>query len=391
MKLEQMKVILGLVLGAALVAGAAGAAFTASNLNLVLSSQNPYPVEPGEVVNVEVELQNSGLSDATNIILEIEPKAPFSLMEGEKRVVKSSLISGSGSVKKTFKLKVNKTAESGEYDLDFRYYGEGETAITVRKSVTIRVQGKPHLVIRKITTDPETIEPGKDFELAVLIENVGTGKLYYMEGNLNSSSSYILPVLSGGSYYIGEMGPGEVSEATFRMSVDTGAGYTTYPCSLVLSYTDETNTKGSETFSLGLPVRGMPVIEVLSAEIDDSRYKVDIENIGTAIAKALKITLVQNGEVRDVSVTNELKPSKHKTLRFSGFDYGNAVINMTFLDESNSPYVVETPVSITQSGRSSSGEDGGSGAYSGIIPFLVIIVVLETYYIWRIRKRKNRP
>ncbi|MBN2042452.1 MAG: COG1361 S-layer family protein [Candidatus Aenigmarchaeota archaeon] len=382
------RIAIGLMLGLALVLVGVSAATTVTDLDLVLSSQNPNPVEPGEVVNVEVELQNNGLNDANNIVLEIEPNAPFSLVEGEEQKITYNKISGSSSIKKTFKLLVTSTANSGDYTLDFRYYNQGETAITVRQSVVIHVQGRPNLVIRKITTDPENIEPGKEFELNVMLENVGTGKLFDMQAILNSSSAYILPVLSGGLNFIGDMEPEELKEAKFTMSVDTGAEYKTYSGSLILSYNNEANTMGTKTFALGLAVKGMPIIEILSAKVDGSNYKVDIENIGTSDAKALKVSFVQNGEVRDVSVTNELKPSKAKTLRFSGFEYGQAIINISYLDESNSPHVIETPVVIKQSSAISE-ESGGAGAYSGLIPVLLVIVVLESFYIWRMKRKKK--
>ncbi len=382
------KIAIGLILGLALVLANVSAATTVTDLDLILSSQNPYPVEPGEVVSVQVALQNSGLKDADNIVLEIEPKAPFSLVEGEQQKVTYNKIAGSSSIKRTFKLEVSNTAKSGDYTLDFRYYNQGETAVTVKQSVIVHVQGRPNLVIRKITTDPEVIEPGKEFELTAMLENVGTGKLFDMQGILNSSSAYVLPVLSGGLHFIGDMEPGELKEATFKMSVDTSAEYKTYSGSLILSYNDEASTIGTKVFALGLPVKGVPIIEILSAKVDGSNYKVDIENIGTSDAKALKISFVQNGEIRDVSVTNELKPSKAKTLRFSGFEYGQAIINISYLDESNAPHVIETPVTIKQPNLGSE-ETGGTGAYSSLIPILLVIVVLESFYIWRIKKKKK--
>ncbi len=378
--------LIGLVFGMMLIAGQASAqGIAAANLDLVLSSQSPYPVEPGATVDVEVALQNSGLDNAQNVVLVIEPKEPFSLKEGETESKNFNLVGASSSVKASYQLHVSKTAVSGDYDLNFRYYTKGHSDVSFVKSISVTVQGTPKFVLRKVETEPSRIEPGESFQLKALIENVGTGGTYYLQAMANASSTYILPVLSGGMDYLGDLGPGEIKEAVFEMSVDSSAEYKTYSGTLSLSYRDDTNTMGSTDFTLGFPVIGIPVIEVLSTQIDNGDFKVDIENIGSGTAKALKTSFIQDNELKDVSVTNELKPSKHKTLRFAGYRYGQALINISYLDEINEFHVVETPVTIKQ--KTSAQEESGSGQYDALIPILAVIVVLETYYIWRVRKR----
>jgi len=359
----------------------------APSLNVVLSLQNPYPVEPGDIVTIEVELQNAGLSEATNIILEIEPTDPFTLVSGEKEIKTFTKIEASDSVKTTYKLYVSKSAVSDDYEVDFRFYSMSDPSVTVVQSVSVTVQGSPKLILSSINTDPEDIEPGDTARFEVDIRNVGTGGVHYMEATFNSSSAYIVPMLAGGSYYMGELGPGLSEKALFDISIDNEAEYGTYSAVLTLNYRDDTNTLQTTTFSVGVPIKGQPVIEVLSAKVDNSDLKVDIENIGTGNAKALKISLVQGGEVKDSAIANELKPTKHKTLRFRGFSYGEAAINITYLDESNHEFTNEIPISIKQSVYAEEQAEGGVSPT--ITAILIVIVVLETFYVWRIRKRKK--
>ncbi|NIO21925.1 MAG: hypothetical protein GTN76_14640 [Candidatus Aenigmarchaeota archaeon] len=376
----------GIILSLFIFMNMAGAAITPS-LSIVLSSQTPYPVEPGGIVTIEVELQNTGLSEASNIVLKIEPADPFTLVSGEKETKTFTKIEASDSVKTTYKLYVDKEAVSNDYEVDFRFYSVGDPSVTVVQSVLVAVQGSPKLVLGSITSQPEEIEPGDTIRLEVDLRNVGTGGVHYMEAVLNSSSAYIVPVLAGGSYYMGELDAGSSKKALFDISIDNEAEYGTYSATLKLTYRDDTNTLQTTTFSLGIPIKGKPVIEVLSAKIDNSDLKVDIENIGTGNAKALKISLVQGGEVKDSAIANELKPTKHKTLRFKGFVYGEAAINITYLDESNHEFTNEIPISIKQSVYA---EDQGQGGVSPTITaILIVIVVLETFYVWRIRKKKK--
>lgn len=368
------------------IIGLVQAAITPS-IGIVLSSQNPYPVEPGGIVTIEIELQNTGLGEADDIVVKIEPKDPFTLIPGEKEIKTFSRIEATKSVKTTYRLYVSKSAVSSDYEVDFRYYTKGDPSVAVVKSVSVSVQGSPKLVLGSINSEPDKIEPGNTARLEVEVKNVGTGGAHYMEAILNSSSAYIVPVLAGGSYYVGDLDPGSSKKALFDISIDNDAEYGTYPATLILAYMDDTNTPQTTTFGIGIPIRGNPIVEVLSAKVDNSDLKVDIENIGTGNAKALKISLLQGGEMKDSAIASELKPSRHKTLRFKGFNYGGAVINITYLDDANHEYTNEVPISIKQSIYAE--EEGQGGMSPTITAILIVIVVLETFYLWRIRKRKK--
>jgi hypothetical protein len=279
--------------------------------------------------------------------------------------------------------------------MEFRNYKPGVETTAVVKKLPVTVQGTPKIVITGMDTVPEEIEPGKEAEIDVHIRNEGTGTAHksvlsmVAEADSETGESLIVPVLSGGIYYLGDFAPDEEATARFKFRVDNEAEYRSYLSTLTVSYNDEAGTSQQSTFSIGLPVMGNPVIEVLSAKLDNGAYKVDIENIGTADAKALKIALVQNGEVVDSSVANELKPNKHKTIRFQGFGYGNAAINISYLDEKNDFFSQELPVTITRSAyaEEQSGEGGVSSSFAVV---LVVVIVLESYYVWRIRKRLKK-
>jgi hypothetical protein len=252
----------------------------------------------------------------------------------------------------------------------------------------IHVQGNPKFVIENIATDPADIEPGNAVTITASIKNVGTGSASSMEAILASNTTFIVPVLSGGLHYLGTINAGETKDAKFQMSIDNAAEYKTYPNVLILNYNDESGTPVADSFYVGIPIRGKPLIDILSAKIDGSDFKVDIENIGTANAKALKILLVQGGKTADSAIANELRPSKSKTVRFAGFEYGQATVNISYLDESNQFFSAEYPVSITQSSASSN--QGGEAGLSPLVPVLIVVVILETYYLWRIRKRLKK-
>ncbi|UCD02957.1 MAG: hypothetical protein JSV63_04210, partial [Candidatus Aenigmatarchaeota archaeon] len=104
-------------------------------------------------------------------------------------------------------------------------------------------------------------------------------------------------------------------------------------------------------------------------------------------AKALKIEFIQNGEVIDSSVASELKPTRHKTLRFSGFTLGEATIRISYLDESNEEFTSDNLVTVK---RTTYDTDGSATDLSSVVGILLLLVIVEGYYIWRLRKRLKR-
>jgi len=381
------KSLLVFVVLSLLVVFSNGAFALTEDMSIVLTTQSPYPVEPGQVVSIEVSLQNNGYGEAQNIILEIMPKSPFTLLPGEEKIKTFSRIPARDHVTASYKLYVDKNAISNNYEIEFSSYQTGSDVQKTDK-ILVQVQGRPKFVVERIETYPANIEPGDTVTLNATIKNVGTGSASSMETVLVSNTTYIVPVLSGGLYYLGTINAGETKEASFQMSIDNAAEYTTYPSVVILSYNDESGTPASDSFYIGIPVRGKPIIDILSAKIDGSDFKVDIENIGTANAKALKILLVQGGKTTDSAIANELRPTKSKTIRFTSFDYGQATVNISYLDESNQFFSAEYPVNIIQASAASN--QSGENGLSPLLPVLIVVVVLESYYVWRLRKKSKK-
>lgn len=361
-------------------------------VDLVLNTQTPYPVEPGEILNLEVALQNEG-SSSDALTLMIVPTDPFTLLPGEEATKAFSSVPSFGSVTHSYQMKVSDDAISATYDMEFRYYPTGQSGSFVQKTIQILVQGTPKIIIEEITTVPEVIEPGHEVEFIIKIKNVGSGEATQIELDLEAEAdseteeSLIVPVLSGGSFYIDSLMPDEEKIAVFKLDVDNDAEYKSYPASLEINYQDEGGNDVTATRTVGIPVRGSPIIKILSAKVDGGDFKVDIENIGTGDAKALKIEFIQDGEVKDSSVASELKPTRHKTLRFSGFRYGEATIKISYLDVSNEVFEEDNTVTVKQATTT---QEGSSNDFSIASAVLFILVLAEGYYIWRLRKKLKR-
>ena len=89
-----------------------------SVLDIVLTNQNPYPAEPGKNLDVEIEIQNIGNTDAVGRAVEIMAEEPFTLLPGEQKVKSFDRIGAVGSVKTSYRLYVNDSTMSLYYTIN---------------------------------------------------------------------------------------------------------------------------------------------------------------------------------------------------------------------------------------------------------------------------------
>ncbi len=355
-------------------------------LNVLLTKQTPYPAEPGKNVNVEIEVQNTGLGDANNIVVEIAPTDPFKLLPGTEKTSTYSKISASGSVKVSYDLKVNDNTVSNQYELEFRIYYVSNPNSYLSKKVVVNVQGRPDFIIDSTWTTPQNIEPGGIVDVFAKVKNVGTGTANGVKATFASTSGMLIPVLSKGSAYLGDMAPDGDSIADIQLSVDSTAGQQTYPATLTLDYQDETGASVQKSFSLGIPVNGVINIEVVNiqANFDRDVIQIDIANKGTADANSLEGTLLVNNQTVGVDYTSQLKATKKTTLEFPLTTEGNGVLVLTYTSTNLQDFHEEKPVYLRFENPNQS-----NPASTLVIVFIVAAVA---YFIWRrfFRKKKKK-
>ncbi|RLJ09975.1 MAG: hypothetical protein DRP15_01700 [Candidatus Aenigmatarchaeota archaeon] len=354
-----------------------------SDISIILASQNPYPVEPGETVDIEIQVQNNGYRSAENVFVVIDVSDPFVLVAGEDTVKSFNSISPMGSVTATYKLRVKDNTVSGDYDLKFKIYMGSMTGVYKTETVTISVRGEPRLILTGIDTIPANIEPGRTIQILPKIKNIGTGAAKNVQFILTSDTDVIVPVLSGGTAYIGDMLPGEEKSFELVVNIDTSAEYKTYQATLQAVYKDESNTDREESFIIGIPVTGKVLIELINTEIDLERnlVKFEIANVGTADAKSIESTLVIGNKTVGVDYVSQLKASKKTTLSFPLVERGSGELTIEYIGPGlERASVTKTVVISYQSGK-------GSDITAVIV---VIVAVVCVYILWKKFGKKRK-
>ena len=373
-----MKKIL-LTLLAFLVLSYPALAVEAPVLTIILTTQSPYPVEPGQNVNIEIEIQNSGNIQARNQVVEIVPKAPFTLLPGEDAEKMFSIISAADSVKTSYNLHVDNDAITNQYELGFNIYDAGRSNVYATQKVLISVQGEPELILQDAKISDGV--PGGLTNLSVEIMNIGTGTARHLKLNFSSTEN-IVPLLSKGLIYLGDIGPGGVAKADILLSISSEAEHKTYISTLAANYLDENNEAQSKSFSVGVPVKGSVLLDVIKVEPDYNRERlnIDIANKGTTEAKSLEATLIVDGKVIDIDYTSSLKANKKVTFTFPLVMKGTGTLKVDYIG----PGLEENSITESISLNFQPPSQDNTALYA----FLVIVIVIVVYYLRKKGKLK---
>jgi hypothetical protein len=290
-------------------------------------------------------------------------------------------------VKETYDLFVATGAVSSSYNLDFNIYKSSDPSTYSTESVSVSVQGSPKLVIESVKTTPDDIEPGGSVTLDFKIKNIGSGTARQAQAKLESSSTYLVPVLSGGLVYIGDIMPGETKDAMMELSIDSLAEYKTYTTTLNLQYKDESNSPASDTFDIGIPVTGSIRLEIINIEPNYERQLLDIEvaNKGTTDAKSLEVKLFVKNETIGIDYLSILKSTKKTTFSFPLVLKGQGELVINYVGPGLEQNQVSKEVTLNFE------PPGANGTANIMVGAIVILVII--YIVWRkfFRKKHHKP
>jgi hypothetical protein len=354
-----------------------------SDLDVVLVDQTPLPGEPGANMDIEISLQNDGFDEASNLAVEIMPATPFSLVKGD-RIKTFTRIGARSTVTLTYTLLVDAATLAGDYDLDFRIYNQNTPTAYSSKEIEINVLGETKLIVGDVTTTPGILEPGGRATIHVTLDNVGTGDARQLEIKMNSSSDNLVPILSGGLVYLDRLNAGESKTVDLNFNIDPDADQDTYLTTLSINYKDENNARNTVDFSIGIPVEGTVLFEIVEISPSFTRGSLDIEvaNRGTGDAKSVEASLLIDGKSVGVDYLSQLKATKKTTFNFPLALSGNAELVINYVEPGLAEKVITKDL-----GPLNFAAPGGDG--SSTLVFLFIIAVIG-FFVWRRYFRKKK-
>jgi len=250
-------------------------------MSISLVNQDPDPAVTGDIVELRIGLENLGGEAVTNLNVELIPEYPFELVEDAVQEVGtvSALQRGDDYRIIKYKVKVDRDAVAGSYDLDFTYY---ETGSPLRPKETINIDIKSKESAEVIHIDKSVLIPGEESPLKFTITNVGNAPLRDMTFSWENEDKVILPVGSDNTRYIKYLDVGEDIELEYKVISDSNADPGLYALDLSLKYDDPLTNEEQEISTIaGLYVGGETDFEVSFSESTAGETSFNIANIGS--------------------------------------------------------------------------------------------------------------
>ena len=249
--------------------------FNKMNVNNYAVNQDPDPAEPGGIVTVRWKIENTGREAVNNLILEVEPSYPLSLVAGESaRQVIGSLESrqtGKEGVIVKYRFIVAGDAPEGTYEINLRYSADnGKTWVKLRPFNLDVKNVNLELLVSDVRTTPERVAPGKSFNISFRITNLEDNWIENVRTELElektttttttvSLRSYpFIPVGSTNYNVIKSMPAGKSYMVKFNLMADPTADSNAYNLPLRISYKDSHGNNFSREYYIGIIVYDPP-------------------------------------------------------------------------------------------------------------------------------------
>ncbi|MBN2368177.1 COG1361 S-layer family protein [Candidatus Woesearchaeota archaeon] len=277
------------IMAASVMAEVEGEAVVASLLN-----QDPDPAIAGDIMEIRIGVENLGDTASEDFVLEISPEYPFEEVQGESLTEELGIIAGNvaGSNIKIvkFKVRVNKEATAGSYNLPVYLYEEGKKDPNLKNLFTIDIESTESAEI--IYIDQVELIPGHITPMTFTINNVGSTPLRELTFQWENEDDIILPVGSDNTKYIKYIDVGESAELKFDVIASANADPDLYKLDLTLTYEDPlTGTEKELNTKAGVYVGGATDFDVAFSGSSSGEYSFSISNIGSVSATSVTVKI----------------------------------------------------------------------------------------------------
>ena len=399
------------------------------NLQILMTRYDPFPVEPGEYVDVWLKIGNEEDADIEDFTFEILEEFPFSLDSSETAVRYFGKINANSIQTMHFKVRVSPDAIEGSNKLKFRYRYVDSDSKWIPGEISIQVQTREAILgIKSVMTSGEYLIPGKEAIVAIELTNMAQSVIRDIAVRLDLTMSTIASnprTLAPGtavidSYYnalpfvpmnsvtekrIAKLDPGEsaIFEYTIRTFAD--AESKTYKVPLIVTFKDELSKNFTKADILGLVVGAEPDIAVTIN--DDTVYgkgkgtvQFRIVNKGVNDVKFLTVFMESNGDFEVMSAKQiyigDVDSDDYETADFSLLVKDvedkklSLPIKLEFKDANNKEFSEEYTIELTAYTQKERGMGGSNGIWTIIILLVVMAGGYLIYKRWEKKKKSKK-
>jgi hypothetical protein len=323
-------IITKILIGILLIISSFAVAYSAPGLNVVLSSQNPDPVSPGNFVFVNVKLSNLGTNDIKDATIRMIENNNFRIASGSdvtKRVGSIPAYSGtstdsSGFIIAKFKVLVDSSTPLGLNTLKFQVDADR----TYEYEFDILVEdSNPTIQVNKF--DLEKVEAGSSSKLTLEIENTNsiTLKNVIITLGLDDIEDKVINVESGSNQKtLRIIKPGEKVSIEYNLIVNPDAESKPYQVPVEIIYEDSLENSFSTEVLVSINVYSKPILDInLDSQTVYTKGKgqitLAVANPGTSTVKGVRIELLESDDYEIIEgsyqYVGDLNPDDFQTIQ----------------------------------------------------------------------------
>ncbi|UCH56728.1 MAG: hypothetical protein JSV18_05070 [Candidatus Bathyarchaeota archaeon] len=343
----------------------------------------------GTKVKASVTIENIGDDTIHDVDVRVTSNSPYVVLLEDSRFTRDSL-EADEIVKFTPTLSVSRNAPLGVYtltavityeDAEINEYRETFTlGLTVD---TIQVVKQTSVVLKNYSTTPETIHPGDDVDLSLQLECLGA-KAYDVKASLYFDPLTGISTLSPTTIALGDLEPGELAGASYRLIVDGAQRSGQYLSTLTLSYLDADGVPKSLSEKLTLSVRGIVDFSLINTDSVEAVagaitvLEADLLLIGTESVQFVDVDVVKDAVIHRTSESYEyigaVDPDSPllfdlEFLVADGADLGDHTLKLkvSYTDDLNQEHetTIEFPITVTEASSEVDVSAGSTGGFWG--------------------------
>jgi len=290
--------------------------YTSPDIQVTMVSQDPDPVEPGQVVKLKFKIENDGTETTSDAVVKLDLKKPFSMYGGSANINIGKLgaaATGADAHIVEFLVKIDEQAAEKETEIELEVrVGEASYAFTNDEFMIDIQTHDAVLEIVSIIPEPKQIAPGGKGKITVLVKNLADSLLKDIKFKLDFSGATIpmVPYQSSSERRIAQLQSNYQKVMVFDVLANPEAPAGLYKVPLNISYNDE---KGNSyliedvmAVSVGEKPNIRPYIKKSSVLQSKKAGKVTLEvaNAGTTDIKFLEMEILSSKDFQLVSTTN---------------------------------------------------------------------------------------
>ncbi len=381
------------------------------DLTITLLSQNPDPVEPGQVVKVKFKIENEGAESDKDAIVKISSQHPFSIYNdvAEKNIGKLRASStGADAEIVEFKLKVSESAVEEETELSLSVQIGESSYVYDNDEFLIDIETHDAILdITSITSEPEQVAPGEVAEVNIMIKNQADSLLKDIRFKLDFNDDIPLaPYQSSSERRVAQLKSGFQNSLEFKFVAEPGASPGLYKVPLNITYNDEKGNSYSINDILAVTIGESPNLKTylkrstVQSAGTGGKITIELANAGSADLKFLELTILDSDDFNLITTSNyfyigdvdsdDTESEEIDVYINKGVEKLLIPVQLKYFDVNNQPFQQKFDLELQLYNNKELKKFGLVEANNTWVYLLIFAILIGGYFVYRSKKKHKK-